>query len=70
MHDPSTEQRDGTPTAKVAAGTLAGALASAVLFTAGRFDIPMTAGEGAAFATLAMYCVAWWKRSRPADNDR
>ncbi len=65
-----TIQVDGSPTAKVTAGTLTGALATALLFVADRFGLEMSAGEGAAFATLVFYTAAWWKKSRPGDNDR
>ena len=63
-------QRDSTPTAKVTAGTLTGALATVLLYFSARFGLQMTAGDGAAFATLLFFAASWFKNSRPSDNDR
>lgn len=66
---PDRQQSDITPTAKVTAGALTGALATILLYVAARFDIPMTAGDGAAFATVLYFVAAWWKKSRPGEQD-
>lgn len=62
-------QVDSTPTAKVTAGTLAGALATVLIFMSQQFGIEMDAGTGAAIAVLLGYVAAYMKKSRPGDVD-
>lgn len=65
----STVQPDSTPTAKVTAGVLTGALVTVVLSAAGRFNIELTGEEAAALVTVLAGLAAWWKKSRPGDVD-
>lgn len=61
---------DNTPTAKVTAGVLTGALVTVLLSIAGRFNVELSGEEAAALVTLLGGVAAWLKRSRPDDVDR
>lgn len=62
-------QPDSTPTAKVTAGVLTGALVTVLLSAAGRFGVELTGEEAAALVTLLGGLAAWWKKSRPGELD-
>jgi hypothetical protein len=66
----SADQPDNTPTAKVTAGVLTGALVTVLIGSFGRLGVELSAEEAAALVTILSGLAAWWKRSRPDELDR
>lgn len=52
------------PTKKVAAGGIAGAFATCLVWTVGQVGIDMPAEVGAAFAALAMFAASYIKKTK------
>jgi hypothetical protein len=66
----NTDQPDNTPTAKVTAGVLTGALVTVLIGTFGRVGVELSAEEAAALVTILSGLAAWYKRSRPGELDQ
>lgn len=60
---------DNTPTAKVSTAGLAGSAVTILIFIAGKFDLEIDGGTGAALATWLAFAAAYLKKSRPEDFD-
>jgi hypothetical protein len=65
----NTDQPDNTPTAKVTAGVLTGALVTVLIGSFGRLGLELSAEEAAALVTILGGLAAWYKRSRPSELD-
>jgi hypothetical protein len=66
----STDQPDNTPTAKVTAGLLSGAMVVVLIGSFGRLGVDLTAEEAGALVVIFSGIASWFKRSRPGELDR
>lgn len=68
--DLQTEQTDPTPTAKVAAGALAGAFMAVLISIAKSFGIELEPELAAGLVTIFGGLAAYFKKSRPGELDQ
>jgi len=69
LHDPRVGQVDATPTAKVAAGSLAGAAVTILVSVTKSFGYELEPEVAAALVVVVGYAAAYFKKSRPGDID-
>lgn len=69
LHDPRVDQVDATPTAKVAAGSLAGAAVTVLISVAKSFGYELEPEVAGALVVLAYGVAGYFKKSRPGDVD-
>lgn len=69
-HSANVAQIDSTPTAKVTAGSLTAALVVVLISVAKSFHIELEPEVAAALVAMSGTAAAYFKKSRPGDNDR
>lgn len=67
MSDQLVSQPTAAPTQKVAAGGIAGALATILVFAAGQAGFEITPEVAVAFGTVLSFAASYFKRNKATD---